>query len=339
MAVDGGAPAGSGGLRVRSAWGYSAAVKQQPLSGRLARLRERFAGGSGPSPLPISVLTDGAAALTYYTVLSLFPGIALLISAVALIGGSGSAETVIEAIREIAPPEVAETLIEPIENMASDQGLSGTALVISAAVALFSASRYVAAFGRAADRIQGIGPEPGVFWRRRPLAMVLVVGIIVLLPLALLALLITGPIAVAVGDALGISKTVRDLLGVIRWPLMAVVGGAMLTVLYLSSEGMRKAGARRALPGALAAIAIWLLASGLFSVFIANLTSFSAVYGSLAGAVVFLIWLYVTNLAALAGMVINAVRLGTLGGEGEAEGRDPAEAANTLGARSSRNPG
>ena len=101
MAGDGGARGGSGGLRIRSAWGYSAAVKQQPLSGRLARLRERFAGGSGPSPLPISVLTDGAAALTYYTVLSLFPGIALLISAVALIGGSGSAETVIEAIREI----------------------------------------------------------------------------------------------------------------------------------------------------------------------------------------------------------------------------------------------
>ena len=102
---------------------------------------------------------------------------------------------------------------------------------------------------------------------------------------------------------------------------------------------MRKAGARRALPGALAAIAIWLVASALFSVFIANLTSFSLVYGSLAGVVVFLIWLYVTNLAALAGMVINAARLGTLGSEVGADEPDPGEARTTLGAASTEEPG
>lgn len=261
---------------------------------------------------PIATFTDGAAALTYYTVLSLFPGLALLISAVALVGGSGSADSVLDVVGAIAPPEVSEILVEPIENMSDDQALTGTALVLSGAVAVFSASRYVVAFGRTADRIQGMGAEPGGSWRRRPLSMLLVVAMVVLLPLALLAMLITGPIAVAVGDAIGISKSVRDLVGFLRWPLLAVVGIGMLTILYLSSEGMRRAGALRALPGALAAVATWLVASALFSLFVANLTGFSLTYGSLAGVVAFLVWLYVSNLAALAGMAVNAARLGML---------------------------
>ena len=304
-------------------------------TGRFAGLRERIAGGAGGRSLPIPVLTDGAAALTYYTVLSLFPGIALLISALALVGGGGTADTVIEIIEEIAPPEVTKTLVEPIEDMATNEGMDGVALTLSAALSLFSASRYVTAFGRAADRIQGLGPTSGPFWGRRPLAMLLVAAIIVLLPLALLALLVTGPIAVAVGDALGISSTVRDLFGVLRWPLLGIVGVMMLTILYLSSEGMRQAGPRRVLPGALAAIGIWLVASSLFSVFITNLTSFSVTYGSLAGVVVFLIWLYVSNLAALTGMVINAIRLKTLS-SAPAEGgeADPGGARNPFGARS-----
>jgi membrane protein len=271
----------------------------------------------------IDVLTDGAAALTYYTVLSLFPGLALLISALALIGGTGSANSVIEIISDVAPPSVAETLVEPIESMASDTGLSGAALVLSAVVSLFSASRYVAAFGRTADRIQGLEPGSEPFWLRRPLAMLLVGLIIVLLPLAVIALLITGPIAVAVANAVGLSSEARELFGILRWPLLAAVGAAMLTVLYLSSEGMRRAGPRRVLPGALAAIGVWLLASGTFSIFVANLTSFSLTYGSLAGVVVLLVWLYVSNLAALGGMLLNVVRLGGIDSDAATGGSSP----------------
>jgi membrane protein len=260
--------------------------------------------------VPLSVLTDAAAALTYYTVLSLFPGLALLVSALALIGGE---QEVIEIIGEIAPPSVTATLVEPIDSLTADKSLSAAALGLSAALSLFSASRYVAAFGRAADRIQGFEPGRGPFWSRRPLAMLLVGAIIVLLPLALLALLITGPIAAAVAQSLGLSSTVRDLFQILRWPLLGILGASMLTILYLSSEEMRRAGPLRMVPGALVAIGIWLLTSGLFSAFIANLTSFSLVYGGLAGVVVFLIWLYVSNLAVLAGLVVNAIRLGTIG--------------------------
>lgn len=307
----------------RRTWGYAGPVK-------LERLRSAVGGGG----LPVVVFTDGAAALTYYTVLALFPGIALLISALALVGGSGTADAVIDVIGDIAPPEVAEILTEPIENMSGDEVLSGTALFVSGAVALFSASRYVAAFGRTSDRIQGLAPGPGSFWRRRPLSILLVVAIIVLLPMALLAMLITGPVAVAVGDALGLSTAVRDLLGVLRWPLLAVVGVGMLAILYLSSEGMRRAGLRRVLPGAIAAIAIWLLASALFTLFIANLTAFSFTYGSLAGVVVFLIWLYVANLAALAGVAVNAARLGTLESASSGEQPDPRDPRPRLQVRS-----
>ncbi|MBK5110577.1 MAG: YihY/virulence factor BrkB family protein [Thermoleophilia bacterium] len=262
--------------------------------------------------LPFSLLTDSAAALTYYTVLSIFPGLALMVAVVSLIAGDGMADSVIEVIREVAPESVTETLTEPLDSMAADTRMNGVVLVLSMALALFSASRYVAAFGRSTDRIQGRQPGPGLFWRRRRLAMLVVGAMIILLPLALLALLVTGPVAVAVAREIGLSSNGRELFEILRWPLMGLVGISMLTILYLSSEEMRRAGIRRVLPGALVAIAGWLVASGLFSIFVANLTSFSLIYGSLAGLVVFLIWLYVSNLAVLAGMVVNAVRLGTL---------------------------
>lgn len=270
----------------------------------LERLGERFRKVG----IPPSVLTDSAAALTYYTVLSLFPGLALVIAALALVGGNGIVDSVLEIVRTVAPPEVADTLSEPISRMSSDEGMSVGAVVLGGSIALFSASRYVAAFGRAADRVQGLDPAERAFWRGRPLAIALVAAMIVLLPLGLLALLITGPIADAVASELGVSDTLRELFAVLRWPLLGVAGAGILSVLYLSSEGMRRAGARQVIPGALAAIAIWLVASGLFSVFVSNLTSFSLTYGSLAGVVVLLIWLYVTNLAALSGMTINVVR-------------------------------
>ncbi|MCB0828496.1 MAG: YihY/virulence factor BrkB family protein [Solirubrobacterales bacterium] len=262
--------------------------------------------------MQFSVLTDSAAALTYYTVLSLFPGLALVIAAVALIAGDGSADTVMEVIRDIAPESVSDTVAEPLDSTVGNTRMSGIVLALSVGFSLFSASRYVAAFGRAADRIQGQPPGRGPFWRRRPLAVLLVGVIIILLPLTLLTLVITGPIAVAVAQAIGLSSNGRELFEILRWPLLGVVGVAMLSVLYLSSEEMRQAGLRKVLPGALVAIACWLIASGLFSVFVSNLTGFSLVYGSLAGFVVFLIWLYVSNLAVLAGMVVNALRLGTV---------------------------
>ena len=262
--------------------------------------------------VPFSVLTDSAAALTYYMVLSLFPGIALVVAVAALIAGDGTADSIVKIINDVAPESVTVTFAEPVNSLAADKSLSGVVLLVSAAISLFSASRYVAAFGRASDRIQGQRPGREPFWRSRPLAMLLVGAMIILLPLALLTLLITGPIAVAVAQAIGISDGGRELFEILRWPLLGIVGVSMLTILYLSSEEMRRAGIRKVLPGALVAIACWLVASGLFAIFVSNLTSFSLIYGSLAGFVVFLIWLYVSNLAVLAGAVVNAARLGTL---------------------------
>ena len=262
--------------------------------------------------LPLSVITDSAAALTYFMVLSLLPGIALTIAAAALIAGDGTADSVLQIIDDLAPRSVTATFEEPVNSVAADSRLSGTVVLVSLGISLFTASRYVAAFGRAADRIQGrtTGRQP--FWRSRPLAMLLVAAMVVLLPLTLLTLLVTGPIAVAVAQAIGVPDGGRQLFEILRWPLLGAVGVSMLTILYLSSEEMRQAGFRRVIPGALVAIACWLVASGVFSYFVANLTSFSLVYGSIAGFVVFLIWLYVSNIAVLTGMVANALRLGTI---------------------------
>ena len=141
---------------------------------------------SGLKASSLSLLTDSAAALTYFMVLSLFPGIALAIALASLIAGDEIANSVISVINEVAPPSFSAALAEPVEGAVAQKGASGIVFVLSAGIALFSASRYVAAFARAADRIHGQPPGRDPFLRRRPLAMLLVGAIIILLPLALL---------------------------------------------------------------------------------------------------------------------------------------------------------
>jgi membrane protein len=248
-------------------------------------------------------LSDSAAALTYFAALSIFPALAVVISALALFGSQETVNDLVSAIDDLAPASVTETLSSSLNSLVENKSAGGIALVISLAVSLFSASGYLSGFDRAAARIRGARAAPA--WKARPVQMGFALVMVALLAVAVPALLITGEVADAIANAFGISLS-AGLFELIKWPLLIVGGMAMIIALYQASPHLRGR-LRGLLPGALLAVLLGALGAALFSFYVANLAEYSLTYGSLAGAIVFLIWLYIANLAVLLGAKLNTV--------------------------------
>jgi membrane protein len=251
-------------------------------------------------------LTDWAAALTYYGLLSLFPGLIALISIVGLIGDpKGATETITEIVTAIGPESAAETFAGPIESVASSQGTAGTAFVLGLAVALWSASGYVGAFIRASNVIYETR-EGRPFWKLRPLQIAITLIMVILGVLLVLGLVLTGPVVDAVAEPLGIGSTAVAVWNVAKWPAMAALFVLMVSVLYYASPNVKIRGFRWVTPGSLVAIVVWAVASAVFAIYVANFGSYDKVYGTLGGLVALLVWLWISNLAILFGHELNA---------------------------------
>jgi len=249
--------------------------------------------------------TDIAAALTYYAILALFPAAIALLSLVGLAGDTESAvDTILGVLRDVGATSVAGTLGPTLNQLASAPG-PGVALVVGLAVALWSASGYVSAFGRAMNRIYGIA-EGRPFWKSRPIMILITAAVVVMAALVLLGLVITGPLATAVGDALGVGTTVVTVWSIAKWPVMLVFVVLIVALLYWATPNLKQPRFRWLSLGAILAILIWILASMGFGFYVANFSSYNKTYGSLAGAVVFLLWLWLTNIALLFGAELDA---------------------------------
>jgi len=253
-------------------------------------------------------LSDWAAALTYYGLLSLFPA---LIALVSLIGIFGNPQTttakLTQIITEIGPESSAETFKGPIESIVRNQSAAGFAFVFGLAVALWSASGYVGAFIRASNVIYET-PEGRPFWKLRPLQIAVTLTMIVMMALLAVGLVLTGPVAAAIAGPLGLSGIAVEVWGVFKWPVMAAIFILMVDVLFYASPNVKVRGFRWVTPGALVAIVVWALASALFALYVANFGSYDKTYGTLAGLVVLLLWFWITNLAILFGHQLNAER-------------------------------
>jgi membrane protein len=253
-------------------------------------------------------LTDWAAALTYYALLSLFPA---LIAAVSLIGIFGDPRTttssLTEIITSIGPESAAETFAGPIESIVSDRRTAGFALVLGLAVALWSASAYVGAFIRASNVIYET-PEDRPFWKLRPLQLAVTLAMIVLLVALALGLVLTGPIVAAVAGPIGVGDTAVDVWNVAKWPVMAAIFVLMVNLLYYASPNAKLRGFKWLTPGSLVAIVGWAVASAAFAFYVANFGSYDKTYGTLGGLVALLVWFWITNLAILFGHQLNAER-------------------------------
>jgi membrane protein len=250
-------------------------------------------------------LTDWAAALTYYSVLSIFPGLAALVAILALFGSEGTIDSLLEIIDDIGPASAVDTFRDPVETVVNSNTGAGLALVLSLALSLWTASGYIGAFMRASNAIYEV-EEGRPFWKLRPIQIAVALIMVLLLALVLVAIVLTGPLADAVGDEIGISGTLVTLWQFAKWPLLVIVIVIMLAFLYYAAPNVKQPSFRLLTPGSGLAIVVWTIASVGFAIYVANFGSYNKAYGSLGGAVVFLIWLWLSNIAVLLGAELNA---------------------------------
>ena len=253
-------------------------------------------------------LTDAAAALTYYAVLSIFPALLAMVSIVGLVGDPQTVtKALTDVISSIGPASAVDTLRGPIQGLTQSSGTAGILLIVGIVAALWTASGYIGAFARASNVVYEV-EEGRPFIKLRPLRMLVTLVLVVLLALVLVALVLTGPIAGAVGSAVGLGTTAVTVWSIAKWPVLFLVVVFMFTVLYYSAPNARLGGLKSIVPGAALAIVVWLVASAAFAFYVANFGSYNKTYGSLGAIIIFLVWLWITNLAILLGAELNAER-------------------------------
>jgi len=253
-------------------------------------------------------LTDRAAALTYYGVLAIFPALIALVSIVGLVFDPARiTKALTDVVSSVGPASAVETFKGPIETITKSSGTAGIMLVVGIAAALWSASGYVGAFMRAANVIYEVEEGRSIV-KLRPLQILVTLVLVLLLALVLVALVLTGPLAQAVGSAVGIGSAAVTVWDIAKWPVLLAVVVVMIALLYYASPNAKLRGMKSILPGAAVAVVVWLVASAAFAFYVANFGSYDKTYGALGGVVVFLVWAWLTNVAILLGAQLNAER-------------------------------
>ncbi len=249
-------------------------------------------------------LTDWAATLTYYGVLAIFPALIALVSILGLIGHSAT-QPLINNLGKLAPGAARQIFTSAIHNLQHGRGTAGLLFVVGLAGAIWSASGYIAAFTRASNAIYDVD-EGRPFWITIPVRLAVTVVLLVLLALSAFAVVITGGLASQVGKLLGIGSTAVTIWDIAKWPVLLLIVSFMFSILYWAAPNVRHPGFRWLSPGGVVAVAVWVIASGAFALYVASFSSYNKTYGALAAVVIFLVWLWISNIAVLVGAELNA---------------------------------
>ena len=249
-------------------------------------------------------VTDWAAALTYYGVLAIFPAIIALVSVLGLIGPSAT-QPLITNVGQLAPGSVHTILTQAIQNLEHSRGAAGLLFIVGIAGAIWSASGYIAAFMRASNAIYDI-EEGRPIWMTLPVRIFITVLMLALLAISAIAVVMTGSLASQIGKVLGVGNTAVTVWDIAKWPVLLLVVSFMFSILYWAAPNVKHPGFRWLSPGGVFAVAIWVIASGLFALYVANFSSYNKTYGTLAGVIIFLVWLWISNIAVLLGAEWNA---------------------------------
>jgi membrane protein len=250
-------------------------------------------------------LTDWAAALTYYGVLSLFPMLIALVAVLGIFGQQSSVGTLLDSFREAGLESVAENIEEPLTGVVQQKGGAGALLGFGLALSLWSASGYLGAFMRAANQVYEV-EEGRPFWKLRPLQVGLTLIGVLLLSLVAIGLVVTGPFAEAIGNAIGAGDTAVEVWSLAKWPVMLAIVLAVVDLLYYIAPNVRQPRFRWITPGGLLAVVLWVIASLGFGFYVSNFGSYNATYGTLGGVISFLVWLWISNVALLLGAELDA---------------------------------
>jgi membrane protein len=249
-------------------------------------------------------LTDLAAALTYYGVLAIFPMLVVIVSLLGLVGHSVT-QSLIHNLSTVAPGTTKQILTDAIKNIQSDRGASGVAFVIGLVAAMWSASGYVAAFMRASNVVWDV-EEGRPFYKTVPVRLAVTFVTVGLLTLSAAAVVFTGSLAGKLGNLIGVGSTAVQVWDIAKWPVLALIVVLILAILYYTGPNVRQPGFRWVTPGGVVAVVLWIVASAAFAFYVANFSSYNKTYGAIASVVIFLVWLWITNIVILLGAELNA---------------------------------
>jgi membrane protein len=249
-------------------------------------------------------LTDWAAALTYYGVLAIFPALIVLVSILQLVGESAT-QPLLDELGKVAPGPAKEIFTSAIKDLQGDQGAAGVLFIVGLLGALWSASGYVSAFMRASNAIYDM-EEGRPIWKTLPVRVGLTVVLLVLLALTTLAVVLTGGLAEQVGNLVGLGDTAVTVWNIAKWPVLLLVVSFMFALLYWAAPNVKQPGFRWVSPGGILAVVGWLIASAAFAFYVSSFSSYNKTYGALGGVIVFLVWLWISNIMILLGAEFNA---------------------------------
>jgi membrane protein len=244
-----------------------------------------------------------AAALTYFGVLSIFPALLVVVSFLGLLGES-TTDTLLENLEDVAPGPAQEILTNAVTNLQGAGSASGVAFVIGIVAAVWSSSAYVAGFMEASNAIYDVEEDRGLT-KALPVRVGLTVVLMVLAGLIAFSVALSGGLAREVGDVVGVGESAVDVWNLAKWPVLLLLVSLLLAILYWGAPNV-KLPFRLISPGSLLAVLGWVIASLLFAFYVANFGSYNKTYGALAGPIIFLLWLWITNICVLLGAELNA---------------------------------
>jgi membrane protein len=248
-------------------------------------------------------LTDSAAALTYYATLAIFPALLVLVALVGL-AGPNTTQQLVDNLGQVVPGSARDIIVQGIQNLQRNSG-AGLTAIIGLAVALWSASGYVGAFMNAANGVYDV-PEGRPIWKKLPTRVALTAVLLLMMAVAALIVVFTGPVAQQAGELLGLGSAAVTVWNIAKWPVLLVIMVAIVALLYWGAPNVKHPGFRWVTPGGVVAVLLWVLASAAFAFYVANFASYNKTYGALAGVIVFLVWIWLSNLAILLGAEVDA---------------------------------
>jgi membrane protein len=288
-------PPGAAGTTATTPRRSRATAPGEPSKGVLRRTISEFNADN---------LTDWAAALTYYGVLSVFPGLLAMVSVLGLLGQSATGP-LIDGLSSVAPGAVGDILTDSLNSLSDSPGSASVLVIVGVLGAIWTASGYVGAFMRAANAVYDI-PEGRPMWKTLPIRLATTIAIGVLLALSGMIVIFTGKLAELAGNAIGLGGTAVTVWGIAKWPVLLLLVALTFALLYWASPNARLHGFAKVIPGGLLAVVLWIVASVGFAVYVANFASYNKTYGTLGGIIVFFVWLWISNLALLFGAEFNA---------------------------------
>ncbi|MEV2214142.1 YihY/virulence factor BrkB family protein [Streptomyces sp. NPDC050997] len=249
-------------------------------------------------------LTDRAAALTYYGVLSLFPALLVLVSLLGITGRSAT-DQVLDNLRKLAPGSARDIIGDAVRQLQGRGGIGSVMAIVGLVLAVWSASGYIGAFIRSANAVYDM-PEGRPVWKLLPVRVGVTVVLLVLAVISALIVVFTGGLAQQAGAVLGIGDSALTAWSIAKWPVLIVLVTFMIAILYWAAPNVRGQGFKWVTPGSLLALLVWLVASAGFAFYAANFSSYNKTYGTLAGVIIFLVWLWISNIAILLGLEFDA---------------------------------